>query len=145
MRCRRIDQVAIVDGTLVPSRDQRLAARSKNYRYSTNLQVAIDADTRLPRLRHRRRTRRPTRRWPTAATRATPKVITPYANPATAANSPTGRRASTPSTAASRARAEHALARVKNWTIPRDYRRAAHTLHDTASGIARLHNLALTG
>lgn len=44
---RRIDQVAIVDGTLVPTRGHRLAARSKNYHYSTNLQVAIDADTRL--------------------------------------------------------------------------------------------------
>ncbi|MCP2097852.1 Transposase DDE domain-containing protein [Actinosynnema pretiosum] len=47
VRRRRIDQIAIVDGTLVPTRDHRLAARSKNYRYSTNLQVAIDADTRL--------------------------------------------------------------------------------------------------
>src|SRR5699024_536160 len=44
---RRVDSVAIVDGTLVPTRDHRLAAPSKNYRYSTNLQVAIDADTRL--------------------------------------------------------------------------------------------------
>lgn len=44
-----------------------------------------------------------------------------------------------------RARAEHALARMKNWAILRDYRRAAHTLRDTASGIARLYNLALTG
>jgi hypothetical protein len=41
------DQVAIVEGTLVPTRDHRLAAQSKNYRYSTNLQVAIDANTRL--------------------------------------------------------------------------------------------------
>jgi hypothetical protein len=47
VRRRRIDQVAIVDGTLIPTRDHRLAAPSKNYRYSTNLQVAIDADTRL--------------------------------------------------------------------------------------------------
>lgn len=47
VRRRRIDQVAIVDGTLVPTRDHRLAAPSKNYRYSANLQVAIDADTRL--------------------------------------------------------------------------------------------------
>jgi hypothetical protein len=39
--------VSIVDGTLIPTRDHRLAARSKNYRYSTNLQVAIDANTRL--------------------------------------------------------------------------------------------------
>jgi len=39
--------VSIVDGTLIPTGDHTLAARSKNYRYSTNLQVAIDADTRL--------------------------------------------------------------------------------------------------
>src|SRR2546423_4052063 len=47
VRRRRVDHVSIVDGTLIPTRDHRLAARSKNYRYSTNLQVAIDADTRL--------------------------------------------------------------------------------------------------
>src|SRR3954466_15878096 len=47
VRRRPREQVAIVDGTLVPTRDHRLAARSKNYRYSTNLQVAIDATTRL--------------------------------------------------------------------------------------------------
>lgn len=29
------------------TRDHRIAERSKNYRYSTNLQGAIDADTRL--------------------------------------------------------------------------------------------------
>ena len=47
VRKRPVEQIAIVDGTLVPTRDHRLAARSKNYRYSTNLQVAIDASTRL--------------------------------------------------------------------------------------------------
>ena len=47
VRKRRVDAVAIVDGTLVPTRDHRLAAPSKNYRYSTNARVAIDADTRL--------------------------------------------------------------------------------------------------
>ncbi|BCB82791.1 hypothetical protein Psuf_001040 [Phytohabitans suffuscus] len=35
-----------MDGTLVPTRDHRLAAPSKNYRYSANLQLAIDANTR---------------------------------------------------------------------------------------------------
>ncbi len=33
---RSNDQVCIVDGTLVPTRDRGLAERSKNYRYSTN-------------------------------------------------------------------------------------------------------------
>lgn len=82
---RRTDQIAILDGTLVPLRDHRLAAQSKNYRYWATLQVAIDADTRLvialgtPQpgnrndctgpARHslqddrRRRTRRELRRW----------------------------------------------------------------------------------
>src|SRR3954468_20664594 len=39
--------VAIVDGTLISTREHRLAARSKNYRSAANLQVAIDASTRL--------------------------------------------------------------------------------------------------
>src|SRR3954447_807552 len=47
VRRRPREQVAIVDGTLIPTRDHRLAARSTNYRYSTNLQIAIDATTRL--------------------------------------------------------------------------------------------------
>lgn len=41
------DAVLIVDGTLVPTRDHSVAEWSKNYRYSTNHQVVIDADTRL--------------------------------------------------------------------------------------------------
>ncbi len=41
------DAVLIVDGTLVPTRDHRVAEQSKNYRYSTNHQVVLDADTRL--------------------------------------------------------------------------------------------------
>ncbi len=41
------DAVLIVDGTLVPTRDHTVAEQSKNYRYSTNHQVVIDADSRL--------------------------------------------------------------------------------------------------
>ncbi|MFF2573172.1 hypothetical protein [Streptomyces sp. NPDC058084] len=37
----------IVDGTLVPTRDHSVAEQSKNYRYSTNHQVVLDAGTRL--------------------------------------------------------------------------------------------------
>lgn len=39
------DTVLIVDGTLVPTRDHTVAEQSKNYRYTTNNQVVIDADT----------------------------------------------------------------------------------------------------
>ncbi|GHC84934.1 hypothetical protein GCM10010309_63000 [Streptomyces violaceochromogenes] len=37
----------IVDGILVPTRDHAVAEQSKNYRYSTNHRVVIDADIRL--------------------------------------------------------------------------------------------------
>ncbi|GGW17570.1 hypothetical protein GCM10010264_73500 [Streptomyces globisporus] len=43
----RRDPVLIVDGILVPTRDHSVAEQSKNYRYSTNHQVVIDADSRL--------------------------------------------------------------------------------------------------
>lgn len=41
------DAVLIVDGTLVSTRDHTVAEQSKNYRYSTNHQVVIDAGSRL--------------------------------------------------------------------------------------------------
>uniref|UniRef100_J1ZLY3 Transposase IS4 family protein n=1 Tax=Streptomyces auratus AGR0001 TaxID=1160718 RepID=J1ZLY3_9ACTN len=41
------ETVFIVDGTLVPIRGHTIAERSKNYRYSTDHQVVVDADTRL--------------------------------------------------------------------------------------------------
>lgn len=43
----RKDTVLIVDGALVPTREHSVAEQSKNYRYSTNHQVVIDADSRL--------------------------------------------------------------------------------------------------
>lgn len=36
-----------MDGTLVPVRDWSIAASSRNYQFSANVQVIIDADTRL--------------------------------------------------------------------------------------------------
>jgi hypothetical protein len=39
--------VLIVDGTLVPTRDRAVAQQSKNYRYSTNHQLVLDADSSL--------------------------------------------------------------------------------------------------
>jgi hypothetical protein len=41
------DTVLIVDGMLVPTYDRAVTASSKNYRYSVNMQVVINADTRL--------------------------------------------------------------------------------------------------
>ncbi len=155
-------QVAIVDGTLVPTRDHRLAARSKNYRYSTNLQVAIDATTRLviavgdpqPGNRNDTIAYRSSGMKDQLAGRAVmadggyrgnPEVIIPYRRPADGGELPAWKHAYNANHRRIRARAEHALARMKTYKILRDYRRAASTLAATASGIAHLHNLALAG
>lgn len=41
------DRLWIVDGTLIPVRDRKVGASSRNYRFSANVQIIIDADTRL--------------------------------------------------------------------------------------------------
>ncbi|KWX00630.1 Transposase IS4 family protein [Carbonactinospora thermoautotrophica] len=161
-RRRSVDQVCIVDGTLVPTRDRRLAERSKNYRYSTNLQVAIDADTRLvvavgdpqPGNRNDCRAYRESGIDQVLAGRpvmadggyqGNPGVIIPYRRPRDGTPLPEWQEELNAVHRSVRARIEHTLARMKCWKILRDYRRKAHTLRDTAAGIAFLHNLALTG
>lgn len=44
-----------------------------------------------------------------------------------------------------RARAEHAFARMKTWKILRDCRLRGDGVHIVVLGVARLHNLVLTG
>lgn len=44
-----------------------------------------------------------------------------------------------------RARDEDAIGQMKVWKILRDHQRAAHTLSDTASGIANLRTIAFIG
>ncbi len=162
VRRRRVDQVTIVDGTLIPTRDHRLAARSKNYRYSTNLQVAIDANTRLvvalgdpqPGNHHDTTVYRTSGIDQQLAGRATmadgayrghPEVIIPYRKPADGTALPQWKDDLNTVHRSVRARVEHTLARLKEWKILRDYRRAASTLSDTAAGIAHLYNIVITG
>ncbi|WP_253884885.1 transposase family protein [Actinokineospora diospyrosa] len=162
VRRRRIDQVAIVDGTLVPTRDRRLAAPSKNYRYSTNVQVAIDADTRLviatgdplPGNRNDCTAYRDSGIAATLAGRpvmadggyqGNPGVIMPFRKRRDGQPLADWQEDLNAGHRKVRARVEHTLARMKVFKILRDYRRAAHTLNDTASGIANLHNIILIG
>ncbi|BDM74831.1 hypothetical protein HEK616_83180 (plasmid) [Streptomyces nigrescens] len=42
-----VERLWIVDGTLIPVRDRKVGASSRNYRFSANVQIIIDADTRL--------------------------------------------------------------------------------------------------
>src|SRR3954465_15840160 len=162
LRRRPKDQVAIVDGTLIPTRDHRLAAQSKNYRYSTNLQVAIDANTRLvialgdPQPGNRNVTivyrssginQQLAGREVMAdgGYRGNPKVIIPYRKPCDGSELAAWKQDYNPGHRKIRARVEHCLARLKTYKIRRDYRRAGRTLTVTAAGIAHLHNIALAG
>lgn len=162
VRKRRVDAVAIVDGTLVPTRDHRLATPLKNYRYSTNLQVAIDAETRLviatgdpqPGSRNdctvyrdsgiaETLTGRPVKA--DGGYQGNPGVVMPYRKPRDGAELPAWKEDLNATHRTIRARVEHVLSRMKNFKILRDYRRTANTLADTVSGIAHMHNILLTG
>ncbi|WP_432987274.1 transposase family protein [Dactylosporangium sp. CA-233914] len=161
VRRRPAKQIAVVDGTLIPTRDHRLAAQSKNYRYSTNLQVAIDANTRLvialgePQPGNRNDTvvyRTNGIQQALAGRtvmadggyRGNPEVIIPYRKPPDGTPLPDWKEHLNTTHRTIRARIEHTFARMKTYKILRDYRRAAHTLAHTASAIAHLHNIALT-
>lgn len=41
------DRLRIVDGTLIPVRDRKVGASSRNYRFSANVQVIVDAESRM--------------------------------------------------------------------------------------------------
>ncbi len=162
MRHRPKEQVAIVDGTLIPTRDHCLAAPSKNYRYSANLHVAIDANTRLvialgdPQPGNRNDTivhRTSGIDQPLAgrdvmadaAYRSNREVFIPYRKPRDGSELPAWKRDYNAWHRNVRARVEHCLVRLKTYKILRDCRRAGRTLKVTAAGIAHLHNIALAG
>ncbi|WP_340564012.1 transposase [Streptomyces sp. GSL17-111] len=158
----RTDTVLIVDGTLVPTRDRSVAASSKNYRYSTNHQVVIDADTRLvvavgkPLPGNRNDCRAWEESGAKDAVGTTPTVIADGGYRGTGLTSPHYRRhrdedlpawkeSHNASHRRVRARVEHTFARMKTWKILRDCRLRGDGVHHAMLGIARLHNLALAG
>ncbi|GAA3221287.1 transposase [Streptomyces thermocoprophilus] len=158
----RKETVLIVDGTLVPTRDRTVAASSKNYRYSTNHQVVIDADTRLvvavgkPLPGNLNDCRAWQESGAKAAVGTTPTVIADGGYRGTGLTIPHYRRHKDEELPAwkeehnashrkVRARVEHTFARMKSWKILRDCRLKGDGVHHAMLGIARLHNLTLTG
>ncbi|MGA5343538.1 transposase [Streptomyces griseoincarnatus] len=154
------DAVLIVDGTLVPTRDHTVAEQSKNYRYSTNHQVVIDADTHLIVVvgRPLPGNRNDCKAWAESGAKAAvgrTLTIADGGYPGTGLVMPHRRRkgeelaawkeAHNKSHKRVRARVEHAFARMKGWKILRDCRLKGAGVHHAMLGIARLHNLALTG
>ncbi|BCJ30117.1 transposase [Actinocatenispora sera] len=160
-RRHRPDTVLIVDGTLVPTHDRNMSARSKNYRYSTNLQVAIDANTRLtvavgdPLPGNRNDCRAYTdsgvdQQCAGAAVMAdggyqgNPEVIMPYRKPREGEPPlPQWKQDLNTVHRRIRARVEHCFAHMKSWKILRDCRRKQRGVWYAAAGIALMRNLTM--
>ena len=155
------ERVLIVDGTLVPTHDRTMSASSKNYRYSVNMQVAIDANTRLtvaigtptPGNRNDCRAYRDSgvdQQCAGAAVMAdggyqgNPEVIMPYRKPAKDAELPEWKTELNTVHKRIRARVEHALAHMKSWNILRNCRRQGDGVWYATRGIAQMRNLAMT-
>lgn len=156
------DTVLIVDGTLVPTHDRTVSARSKNYRYSANLQVVIDANTCLtvavgaPLPGNRNDTRAYTESGVDLQCRGAAvmadggyqgnhDVIMPYRKPLDGQPPlPQWKQDLNTVHRRVRARVEHALARIKAWKILRDCRRKGRGVWYAARGVALMHNLTMT-
>ncbi|MFG1772651.1 transposase [Nocardia salmonicida] len=149
--------VLIVDGTLIPTRDHKVAAQSKNYRYSTNHQVVIDADTELvvalgkPLPGNRNDCRAWTESGAAHACRNAvviadggyqgTSVIIPHRR-SPGVELPKWKQAHNKSHRKVRARVEHAFARMKTWKILRDCRLRGDGVCVAMAGVANLTNLA---
>ncbi|WP_369192198.1 transposase [Streptomyces sp. R08] len=153
----RKEAVLIVDGTLVPTRDHTVAEQSKNYRYSTNHQVVIDADSRLVVVvgRPLPGNRNDCTAWAeSGAQTAVGRTVTiadggyrgtglviPHRRDPGQASLPAWKEAHNHSHKQVRARVEHVFARMKHWKILRDCRLRGDGVHYAMLGVARLHNL----
>ncbi|MEV6225571.1 transposase, partial [Nocardia fluminea] len=149
--------VLIVDGTLVPTRDHKVAVPSKNYRYSTNHQVVIDADTELVVALGKPLSgnRNDCRAWAESGAadacrnavviadggyQGTGLIIPHRRSPGV--ELPEWKQAHNKSHRKVRARVEHAFARMKTWKILRDCRLRGDGVGIAMAGVARLANLA---
>ncbi|KKD02299.1 transposase, partial [Streptomyces sp. WM6386] len=134
---------------------------SKNYRYSTNHQVVIDADTRLVVAvgRPLPGNRNDCKAWELSGAkdavgkttviadggyRGTGLVI-PHRREPGQAELPDWKEEHNTSHRKVRARVEHAFARMKTWKILRDCRLKGDGVPPAMLGIARLHNITLAG
>ncbi|MGW3683808.1 transposase [Streptomyces prasinus] len=157
----RTDTVLIVDGTLVPTRDHQVAEQSKNYRYSTNHQVVIDADTQLVVAvgRPLPGNRNDCTAWEESGAKGAvghttviadggyrgTGLLIPHRRAPGQSELPAWKEEHNRSHRKVRARVEHTFARMKTWKILRDCRLKGDGVHHAMLGIARLHNLTLAG
>jgi hypothetical protein len=144
----------VVDGTLIPTRDHRCAAKSKNYRWSCNAQILVRRSDLLvietaaggPGNRndpvHYRGSdvetwcQRHGRVLADGGYRGVPQLVTPRFRDRWIVRDDAWRRHRR-----QRARVEHAIARLKNWRVLRDHRRRGRHLAETLKAVAFLHNI----
>ncbi|MEU6603369.1 transposase [Streptomyces flaveolus] len=153
-----VERLWIVDGTLIPVRDRKVAASSHNYRFSANVQVIVDVDTRLvvASARPAPGNKADAHVWRESdlpAVAAGTTVIADGAYLGTGLIVPHRRRAGRPLLRGQeednaehrrvRARVEHTFARMKNWKILRNCRQRGDGLHHAVQAVATLHNLAM--
>jgi hypothetical protein len=147
----------VVDGTLIPTRDHRRAAKSKNYRWSCNAQILVrrcdllviaiaagGPGNRNDPVHYRGSTveawcRRHGRVLADGGYRGVPELVTPQFRRNRIVRDHRWRRHRR-----RRARVEHAIARLKNWRVLRDHRRRGRHLETTLLAVAYLHNLQVT-
>ncbi|GGW56207.1 hypothetical protein GCM10010503_36660 [Streptomyces lucensis JCM 4490] len=155
------DTALIVDGTLVPTRDHTIAERSKNYRYSTNHQVVIDADTRLVVVvgRPLAGNRNDCKAWEESGAKAAvgktltiadggypgTGLVVPHRRRRGQAKLPDWKEEHNKAHKQVRAHVEHVFAHMKTWKILRDCRLKGDGVHHAMLSIARMHNLSLVG
>jgi hypothetical protein len=146
----------IVDGTLVPTRDHRVAAKAKNYRWSCNAQVLIrrkdlrvisvvagGPGNRNDPVHYRGSDIERLCRWhrrvlADGGYRGVPELITPRFRGRCIVRDRAWR-----CHRRRRARVEHAIARLKDWRVLRDHRRRASRVSESLRAVAVLHNLKL--
>ncbi|KUL34731.1 IS5/IS1182 family transposase [Streptomyces regalis] len=152
------DRLWIVDGTRVPVRDRRVGASSRNYRFSANVQVIVDADTRLviAAARPVPGTTADAHAWRRSGLAGHCEGVTVLGDGAylnTGLVVPHRKRPGRPLLKGEeednaehrkvRARVEHVIGRMKNYKILRDCRQRGDGLHHAVQAIARMPNLAL--
>jgi hypothetical protein len=148
----------IVDGTLIPVRDGTVGTSSRNYRFSANVQVIVDADMRLVVAAARLvpGTTADAKAWRDSRLAEQCQGVTVLGDGACINIGlivPHRKRPGRPllkgekeDNAAHRkvrARVEHVIGRMKNYKILRDCRQRGDGLHHAVQAGARMHNLAL--
>ncbi|GAA2484086.1 hypothetical protein GCM10010276_22160 [Streptomyces longisporus] len=144
-----------MDGTLIPVRDRTVGTSSRNYRFPANVQVVVDADTRLAVAAARPvpSTTADAKAWRESGLPERCQGVTVLGEGAcinTGLIVPHRKRSGRPllkgeeeDNAAHRkvhARVEHVIGRMKNYKIVLDCRQHGDGLHHEVQAVARMHN-----